>query len=293
MSMSETIGIVAGWGNYPLSVAMALKSSNHKVVVAAIEQHADPRLQDWSDSLRWIGIGKLGAQQRLFQEHGVRKVVLAGKLFKDKLLFHGRGWIGLMPDFECCRTFFSTVISRRQGSNDDRLLTAVVNSYHRRGIEIIPGTEYAPDLLAAPGNLTRTKPSKSSLRDIEFGWRIAKQMGGFDIGQSITVRDQTVLAVEAIEGTDACIARTGTVCPRGGFSLIKVSKPQQDRRFDQPTIGIQTIERMKKYGGRVIAIEAGETIIVDQAEVIRLADAAGISIVSLSTNEMKSCVTSG
>jgi UDP-2,3-diacylglucosamine hydrolase len=285
--MSETIGIVAGWGHYPLSVAMALKSSDHKVVVAAIEKHADPRLQDWSDAHRWIGIGKLGAQQRLFREFGVRKVVLAGKLFKDKMLFHGRGWIGLMPDLECCRTFFSTVISRRHGSNDDRLLTAVVDSYRRQGIEIIPGTDFAPNLLAGPGNLTRTKPSTTCMRDIEFGWRIAKQMGGFDIGQSITVRDQTVLAVEAIEGTDACIARTGTVCPRGGFSLIKVSKPQQDRRFDQPTIGIQTIERMKKNGGLAIAIEAGETIIVDQEEVIRQADAARIAIISLSSNAMK------
>lgn len=287
--MSETIGLVAGWGNYPVSVAKALKAADHKVVVAAIQQHADPVLENWSDAMRWFGVGKLGAQQRLFQQHGVRKVVLAGKLFKDKILFHGRGWIDLVPDLECMRTFFTSVITKRGNQNDDALLSAVVESYRRRGIEIIPGTQYAPDLLAEKGLLTKTKPSASTMRDIQFGWTIAKRMGGLDIGQSITVRDQVVLAVEAIEGTDACIERTATVCPRGGFTLIKVAKPQQDRRFDQPTIGVQTIERVKLARGTTIAIEAGETIIVDRDEVLRQADAAGISIISLSADELELC----
>jgi len=284
--MSEPIGIVAGWGNYPLSVAKALKSAKQSVVVAALDQHADPAISRWADKIRWLGVAKLGAHQRLFRQHGVKKVVLAGKLFKDKMLFHGRGWIDLMPDVECLRAFFHIIITRRDDSRDDSLMMAIVNSYQRRGIEIVAGTEYAPELLAEPGILTRTRPNRSTQKDIEFGWTIAKQMGGLDIGQSITVRDQAVLAVEAVEGTDACISRTAILCPRGGFTLIKVSKPQQDRRFDQPTIGIQTIERLKRSGGRAIAIEAGETIIVDREEVIRQADAAGIAIVSLSSSEI-------
>jgi UDP-2,3-diacylglucosamine hydrolase len=286
--MSETIGIVAGWGNYPVSVAKALKASNCRVVIAAIEGHADPELGQWADALQWFGVAKLGAQQRHFRHHGVNKVVLAGKLFKDRLLFHGRGWVGLMPDVECIRTFLTSVILKRHSQNDDALLSAVVTSFQRRGMEVVPGTQYAPQLLASVGVLTKRKPPANVLRDIQFGWKIAKQMGGLDIGQSVTVRDQTVLAVEAIEGTDACIARTASVCPRGGFSLIKVAKPQQDRRFDQPTIGVQTIERMKQSGGRAIAIEAGETIIVDHDEVIQQADAAGINIVAFRSQDMVS-----
>ncbi len=284
--MSEPIGIVAGWGNYPLLVAKALKSAQQSVVVAALDRHADPAISRWADTISWMGVAKLGAHQRLFRQHGVKKVVLAGKLFKDKMLFHGRGWIDLMPDIECLRAFFHIIITRRDDSRDDSLMMAIVNSYQRRGIEIVAGTAYAPELLAAPGILTRTRPSRTIQKDIKFGWTIAKQMGGLDIGQSITVRDQAVLAVEAVEGTDACISRTAILCPRGGFTLVKVSKPQQDRRFDQPTIGIQTIERLKRSGGKAIAIEAGETIIVDREEVIRQADAAGITIVSLSSSEI-------
>ncbi len=287
MNESSPIGIVAGWGNYPLSVARALKTANQSVVVAALDRHADPSISRWADQLSWLGVAKLGAHQRLFQRHGVKRVVLAGKLFKEKMLFHGRGWVGLMPDIECLRAFFHIVITRRDDSGDDSLMMAIVKSYQRKGIEIVPGTEYAPELLAKPGILTRTRPSRSVQKDIEFGWRIAKQMGGLDIGQSITVRDQAVLAVEAVEGTDACITRTAALCPRGGFTLVKVAKPQQDRRFDQPTIGTQTIDRLKRSGGRAIAIEAGETIIVDREEVIRQADAAGIAIVSLSSSEMQ------
>jgi DUF1009 family protein len=116
--------------------------------------------------------------------------------------------------------------------------------------------------------------------DIEFGWSIAKQMGGLDVGQSVTVRDRTILAVEAIEGTDACIVRTGQICTRGGFTLVKVAKPQQDMRFDVPTIGPQTIEKMKLAGGKVIAIEAGKTILINREKTLQMADELGIAILS-------------
>jgi DUF1009 family protein len=285
----EPIGIVAGWGNYPLSVAQALRQANHRVVIAAIKDHADPSLANHCDALQWFGVAKLGAHQRWFQRHGIQRVVLAGKLFKDRLLFHGRGWLGLVPDLECIRTFFPIFIGRQSNQGDDALLGAVVRSYQRCEMEIVPGTHYAPELLAQSGVLTMTKPSATIRQDIEYGWAIAKEMGRLDIGQSITVRDRTVLAVEAVEGTDACIQRTGQLCPRGGFTLVKVAKPQQDRRFDQPTIGLHTIAQMQRTGGRAIAIEAGETIIVDRDEVLRQADAAGITIVCLSHSELSSC----
>ncbi len=277
----NAVGIVAGWGDYPLSVARALKAQGAEVSIAAIRGHASEALQPYADHWTWVGVCKLGRMQRFFAAHGVNKVCLSGKLFKDKILFHGWGWLEHLPDWECARTMFPLIYSRNRGQTDDAFLGAVVESFQRRGMETIPGTDYATELLAEPGLLTRRRPSRKMEADIAFGWKIAKQMGGLDVGQSVTVRDRAILAVEAIEGTDACIMRTGEICPRGGFSLIKVAKPQQDMRFDLPTIGPRTIERMAKAGGKAIAIEADKTILVDRDVLIRAANRYGIAIISL------------
>ena len=280
MSTSESIGIVAGWGEYPLAVARALREKGHTVVVAAVYDHAPKEIEALSHHVKWIGVCKLGGMQKFFQQHGVKHVCLSGKLFKDRLLFHGWGWMEHFPDWECIKTMLPMFYFRHINTNDDSLLGAVVASFGRHGIKTIPGTDFATQLLAEAGGLTRRKPSKSELDDIEFGWSIAKQMGGLDVGQSVTVRDRTILAVEAIEGTDACIVRTGQICTRGGFTLVKVAKPQQDMRFDVPTIGPQTIEKMKLAGGKVIAIEAGKTILINREKTLQMADELGIAILS-------------
>jgi UDP-2,3-diacylglucosamine hydrolase len=279
----ESIGIVAGWGDYPINVAKSLREKGYRVVVAAIRDHASPELSQIADEMQWVGVCKLGRMQRFFQKHNVQQVCLSGKLFKDKILFHGLGWIAHTPDWECIRTFFPIMIWKTRGTDatDDSLLGAVVQSFQRHGMKAVPGTDYATQLIAEAGVLTKNRPSSRIEADLQFGWAMAKQMGGLDIGQSVTVRDRTVLAVEAIEGTDACILRTATVCPRGGFSLVKVAKPQQDMRFDLPTIGPRTIESMKRAGGVAIAIEAGKTILLDRERTIQEAENAGISIVSL------------
>lgn len=280
MSTSESIGIVAGWGEYPLAVARALREKGHTVVVAAVYGHAPKEIEALSHHVKWIGVCKLGGMQKFFQHHGVKHVCLSGKLFKDRILFHGWGWMEHFPDWECIKTMLPMFYFRQVNTNDDSLLGAVVASFGRHGIKTIPGTDFATQLLAEAGGLTRRKPSKSELDDIEFGWSIAKQMGGLDVGQSVTVRDRTILAVEAIEGTDACIVRTGQICTRGGFTLVKVAKPQQDMRFDVPTIGPQTIEKMKLAGGKVIAIEAGKTILINREKTLQMANELGIAILS-------------
>jgi len=137
------------------------------------------------------------------------------------------------------------------------------------------------------GFLTRRKPTEAQWRDIRFGWDLAKEMGRLDVGQSVAVNDLAVIAVEAIEGTDRAIRRAGELCRRGGFTLVKVAKPQQDRRFDVPTIGIQTIKTLQESGGRVLAIESNKTIILDQAEVISLADRLGIVVVAINAEELE------
>lgn len=280
MSGSEVIGIVAGWGEYPMMVARSLREQGHTVVVAAVHDHAPKEIEQLAHHTKWVGVCKLGQMQRFFRQHGVKHVCLSGKLFKDRILFQGWGWMGHFPDWECVKTMLPIFYSRYRNTTDDSLLGAVVDSFGRCGMKTIPGTEFATQLIAEAGVLTKRKPNNNEIADIEFGWAIAKQMGGLDIGQSVTVRDRTILAVEAIEGTDACIARTGDICRRGGFTLVKVAKPQQDMRFDVPTIGPQTIEKMKLHGGKSIAIEAGKTILIHRERTLEMANEFGITIVS-------------
>lgn len=274
------VGIVAGWGEYPGKVARAVQALGGTVTIAAIRNHASEELHSLADQMKWFGVCKLGAMQRFFAEHDVDRVCLAGKLFKDRILFHGLGWVQHAPDLECIRTMIRPLFSKNGSTTDDTLLGAVVASFERRGMNVVPGTDYATDLIAQTGILTQCKPNRSVISDIDFGWDIAKHMGGLDIGQSITVKNRTVLSVEAVEGTDACIERTGILCPMGHWSLVKVAKPQQDMRFDLPTIGPQTIERMAKAGGRAIAIEAGKTIVIDRPRTLALANHHRISILS-------------
>lgn len=279
--MLPPIGLVAGWGRFPVELSQYARARGRRIVVAAIRHHADPVLEPMAEAHRIVGVARLGAQIRFFQQHGVREVLLAGKLFKDRILFHGWGWIGQCPDLTCLSAVYKSFVSRRADQRDDTLLSAVVRAFEAHGMTVIPSAEVAPELMAEEGVLSRRPPNSRERLDIEFGWPIARQMGQVDIGQSIAVRDRTVLGVEAIEGTDALIARTADLCPRGGFSLIKVAKPQQDMRFDVPTIGLRTVENLHRAGGSAIAIEAGRTIFVDREATLQRANQLGIAIVSL------------
>jgi DUF1009 family protein len=169
----------------------------------------------------------------------------------------------------------------KKNRSDDTLLTVAVDEYARSGITMAPATDFAPQLLARPGQLTRRGPTAAEQRDIDFGWSLAKEIGRLDIGQSVAVKGRAPIAVEAIEGTDACIRRAGELCPQGGFTIVKVAKPQQDMRFDVPTIGTGTIQSLIAARASVLAIEAHKTIIVDEPEVIALANQHNLAIVAL------------
>jgi UDP-2,3-diacylglucosamine hydrolase len=179
------------------------------------------------------------------------------------------------------RAFWPHFVARRKDRKDDTLLTAVVGAFARSGITILPATDIAPNLLMKPGQITRRGPTTAQRKDIEFGWQLAKEMGRLDVGQSVAVKDRTPLAVEAIEGTDRCIRRAGELCPSGGFTVVKVAKPQQDMRFDVPTIGMGTVEAMAQAGAALLAVEAGRTILVDEREVVEFADRRGLVIVAI------------
>lgn len=277
---SPKVGLVAGWGSFPIEVAEHCRALGYEVYIAAIKGHADSRLEQFATDMKWFGVAKLGGQIHFFERHGVQHITLAGKLFKDKILFHGLGWIEHLPDWTCLRTLYRSFITRSNDTRDDTILGAVAGAFTKRNMQVLPATDLAPQLMVNDGCLTQRKPSRRELLDIEFGWQIARQMGGLDVGQSITVRDQTVLGVEAVEGTDALIARTGQLCPRGGFTLIKVAKPNQDMRFDVPTIGLRTLENVVKAGGTAIAIEAHRTILVDREATLAFANRHRIALVA-------------
>ena len=275
------IGLIAGWGSFPVEVAQRVIASGRRICCIAITDHAGKELETLCDHVKWSGVGKIGAHIRYFRRQGVREVTMAGKLFKSDLLFQGSVWIKHCPDLTAIRTFGPCLLGKRPDSRDDSLLLAVTNTYSKHSLTIRPATDFAPELLVDQGQLIGKPLTEKQTRDAEMGWQVAKQMGGMDIGQSITIKDGTVLAVEAVEGTDRCIERTGGLCRRGGWTLVKVSKPNQDMRFDVPTIGPQTVTNVAKHGGTAIVVEADMTILVERERTLQLATELGVSIVAL------------
>jgi DUF1009 family protein len=280
MNPPKKIGLVAGWGAFPVRVARSLKRQGYEIHCLAIKGHADPILADICDGYRVFGMGKMGSQVRFFRRAGVTEATMAGKVFKT-LLFKKMTWISHLPDLTFWRHFYPVYMTKAKDQRDDTLLNTVTELYAANGITFSPATDFAPDLLVKKGILSRKQPTDSQQKDIEFGWQMAKEMGRLDIGQSVAVMNQAVMAVEAIEGTDACIKRAGELCRSRGFTVVKVAKPNQDMRFDVPTIGAGTIQTIHDAGGKVLAIEADKTIVLDQEKTIALADRLGITIVAM------------
>lgn len=274
------IGLLAGWGRYPFVLAERLQAQGRHVYGLGIRGHADGSLADHCQAFDWVGLARLGGAIRYFRRHGVTQAIMAGKVHKVDLYRPG-AWLRYFPDWRTVRTFYPHFLLARADRKDDTLLGAIVRAFAADGIQFGPATDYIPELLVKPGCLTRAKPTAHERADIEFGWKLAKELGRLDVGQSVAVKDRTPLAVEAIEGTDLCIRRAGELCTAGGFTVVKTAKPQQDMRFDVPTIGVGTLESLVAAGGRVLAIEAGRTIIIDEPELIAYADRHKVVVVAL------------
>jgi DUF1009 family protein len=242
---------------------------------------ADPQLRDICQDFQWIGWGRLGGAIKFFRRCGVQDATMAGK-FHKVLMYQPGVWLRHFPDWKFIKTFYRYLITHQRDNKDDTLLGALVNAFATEGIVFHPATDYAPELLVKAGQIAGRPPSTAQQNDIEFGWDVAKQMGRLVIGQSVCVKDQAVIAVEAIEGTDACILRAGELCKKGGFTVVKVAKPQQDMRFDVPTIGVRTLRTMVAAGARVLAIEGGRTILLDNDEFRQFAAFHKLTIVALS-----------
>lgn len=279
------MGLVAGWGRYPLVVAQALKQQGYEVHCAGVKDHADSALAAICDSYRPAGVAHLGAMIRHFRRHGCTQATMAGKIHKASVLFRRWGWVTHFPDLTTIRAFFPHFIAGTKDRRDDSLLLSVVEIFARGGIHFAPATDFVPELLVKQGSVTRRSLTAAQQKDVEFGWRMAKELGRLDIGQTVVVKGQSVIAVEAVEGTDECIRRAGQLCPQGGFTVVKTAKPQQDMRFDVPTVGLGTLEAIAKAGGAVLAVEAGKTILLDEPDFIVQANRLGLCVTALQSPE--------
>ncbi len=266
------VGLLAAWGRYPVVIAESLRRRGYEEYCVGVRHHADAvALRANCDGFKWAGFARIGAGIRYFRRHGVSQAVMAGK-FHKKILYQPWVWLRHTPDLTAIRHFFPYFVSSRGDRKDDTLLGAVVGAFAEGGVTFQPATDFVPELLVKCGSLTKREPTAAQQKDIEFGWNLAKEMGRLDVGQTVVVKGRAVLAVEAIEGTDECIRRAGELCPSGGFTVVKVAKPQQDMRFDVPTVGIGTLQSIVAAGGRVLAVEADKTIVVDRREVTEFAN---------------------
>ncbi|MDH3543281.1 MAG: UDP-2,3-diacylglucosamine diphosphatase LpxI [Desulfobulbaceae bacterium] len=265
----DKIGIIAGGGQFPLLFARAVRRHGLKVYAAAHQGETDETLADQVDALQWVRLGQLGKIIDFFKKEGVIKTVFIGSITKTNIFRDVR------PDLKGLGLWNKIDIKQ-----DDSILRAIADRLAKDGIEVVASTSYVPELLFPQGILTRKKLTKEQKNDIVFGWKIARAMGGLDIGQCVVVRNQTVLAVEAIEGTDAAIRRGGTLGKEKAV-VVKLKKPNQDLRFDLPAVGEKTIVSMLEVKAAVLAVEAGYALFFDRESVIQAADAAGLVVVGV------------
>jgi len=284
------VGLIAGWGRYPILLAQAIKRSGREVVCLGVRDHADPELANICDVFEWEGMGKFGKATRFFQQYGVKYATMAGKIHKVRLFDPAFIW-RQAPDWYTIAFFADHFLFRRRDCKDDSLLLTCIRAFENRGITIKPGTDFAPELLVNRKLFTKRAPTSAQWKDVFFGWKLAREMGRLDVGQSVCVKNQAVLAVEAIEGTDESIRRAGALCKSKNFVVVKVSKPRQDMRFDVPTVGLGTLQTMYESGATVLAIEAKKTLLVDYDKVIEFADKRHIAIVALIEEDVDSPAT--
>jgi len=265
------LGLIAGNGHFPFLVLDAARRLGHEVTIIAVQEEASRDLEvaaarEPRAALHWVSLGQLGRAIEIMREAGVTEAVMAGQVKHVKI------FSGVMPD----RLLFSVLLKLRS-KNTDALISAVAEVMSDHGIALMDSTAFLTPLLARPGVLTRRGPTDEEAADLAFGYRMADQVAGLDIGQTIAVKSAAVVAVEAMEGTDAVIWRAGQLAGPG-VCIVKVAKPGQDMRFDVPVVGLATVAAMQDAGAGVLSVDAGRTLMLDGEAIISAADQAGIAI---------------
>jgi UDP-2,3-diacylglucosamine hydrolase len=275
----ERIGLIAGNGTFPLLILDAARAQGFEVVVVAIKEEASPEIESRdAASVHWVSLGELSKLIETFQRDGVRRAIMAGQV-KHKQIFSA-----IRPDWRLAKLLLSLTTR-----NTDSLLGAVAKVLAEEGITLESSTGLLEPLLVKAGVLTRRAPTEQERKNIDYGRAVARQLAEYDIGQTVVIAESACVAVEAMEGTDAAIERAGHIMGslRGDAStlsraltVVKITKPNQDMRFDVPVIGVKTIEVMQTAGGTCLALDAGKCLLLDGEKVLDAANAAGMAVVA-------------
>ncbi len=277
----DPVGLIAGGGQFPLLFCERARQEGFRIVAAAYIDEADPRLAHQVDAIEWMHLGQIRRLIRFFRKNRVTEAVMMGSIQKTRMFTDVR------PDSKAI-----ALLLRMISTHDDGVLRAFAETLEKEGIRIRPSTFLLPELLAPEGVWTRRHPSRSETADIDLGWRCAREIGRLDIGQCVVVGGGTILAVEAIEGTDAALSRGGQL-GKGNAVAVKTCKPNQDIRFDMPAVGVQTVRSMQNAGIGALAVEAEKTVVFDRLEMIALADRLGIAIVGKKDDDFEKRIGEG
>lgn len=268
------LGLIAGSGKFPLIFAQQAKREGVALVTVAHRGETPKEIEKVGDEVTWIYVGELGKIIRTFQRAGVREAVMAGGIRKVKLFSNFK------PDLRG-----AAFLARMRSRDDDRLLRGVAEELEGEGIRVLESTLFLSAIIPAEGVLTRRAPNERQWEDVRLGFRIAKQIGRLGVGQCVVVKNRVVLAVEAAEGTDEAIRRGGSL-GKGGIVVVKVSKPDQDLRFDVPAVGADTIKNLHEHKGAVLAVEAGKTILLEKERMVEEANRSKIAIVGVTGDKI-------
>ncbi|MFH1784232.1 MAG: UDP-2,3-diacylglucosamine diphosphatase LpxI [bacterium] len=265
----KKIGLIAGNGEFPLFFARFARKEGHSIIAAAIKEETKPELENEVDGIYWLHLGQLKKLIDIFKSENIREAVMAGQVKHFRL-------------FDVLKLDSSAValLSRLKDKRADSILKGVADELGKHGIKLMDSTRFLSSFLPAKGILTSLKPTKDQWKDIRFGYEIAKNVAGLDIGQTVVVKDRAVLAVEAMEGTDVTIKRGGKFAKKGAV-VVKVSKPRQDRRFDIPIVGERTIKVLREAGISVLAFSAGSTLLLEKELVVKEAKKSKVCLVAV------------
>ncbi|MDA3897438.1 MAG: UDP-2,3-diacylglucosamine diphosphatase LpxI [Desulfobacteraceae bacterium] len=268
--MNKRIGLIAGSGTFPIIFSKKAAEKGLQVFAVGYHNETDPVLASYVESLEIMHIGQIKRLIRFFKKNRIEEAIMIGAIKKPGAI------LDIRPDMKA----ISLIANMRHSTHDDKILRAFAKVLEDEGLQIRASTFLLPELLAEEGCWTKRKPTKAEQEDIKLGWKMAKEIGRLDIGQCVVVSNGSVMAVEAIDGTDSTIRRGGNLC-NGSAVVVKVCKPTQDFRFDVPAVGAQTVQSMHKTGATVLVIEAGRSLVFDKEEMISLANQWGITLMAI------------
>ena len=270
MASLSKYGLIAGNGKFPFLVLEAARSQGIDMVVAAIKEETFPEIEQHAKTVHWMSLGQLGKLIKTFKSEGVNRAIMAGQV-KHKQIFSS-----IVPDLKMIQ-----LLAGLATKNTDSLIGGVAKMLEAEGIHLMDSTLFLRPLLPEPGVLTKRVPSEEEQLDLDYGYKIARELGRLDLGQSVVVSDGACVALEAMEGTDAVMERAASMVNGRVLRVVKLAKPNQDLRFDVPVIGPATVRLMSRLKASALAIEARKTLMIDREELIREADAVGIAIVAV------------